>query len=80
MKFGRQTTLRDQAVLNPTGMVFKFYRDRFGTIPVNVSGNSVLLANCVAEKLFRHQLDPVVFHVFSSLRLQSTDLWIWWII
>ena len=31
---------RDQAVLNPTGMVFKFYRDRFGTIPVDVSGNS----------------------------------------
>ena len=29
-----------QAVLNPTGMLFKFYRDRFGTIPVEVSGNS----------------------------------------
>jgi alpha-N-arabinofuranosidase len=31
---------RGQAVLNPTGMLFKFYRDRFGTIPVAVSGNS----------------------------------------
>jgi len=29
-----------QAVLNPVGMLFKFYRDRFGTIPVDVSGNS----------------------------------------
>ncbi len=29
-----------QAVLNPAGMLFKFYRDRFGTIPVDVSGNS----------------------------------------
>ena len=29
-----------QAVLNPTGMLFKFYRDRFGTIPVAVSGSS----------------------------------------
>ena len=29
-----------QAVLNPTGMLFKFYRDYFGTIPVDVSGNS----------------------------------------
>ena len=29
-----------QAVLNPTGMLFKFYRDRFGTIPVEVTGNS----------------------------------------
>lgn len=29
-----------QAVLTPTGMLFKFYRDRFGTIPVDVSGNS----------------------------------------
>ena len=27
-------------MLNPAGMVFKFYRDRFGTIPVDVSGNS----------------------------------------
>jgi len=31
---------RGQAVLNPTGMLFKFYRDRFGTIPVEVTGNS----------------------------------------
>ncbi|MBN1489380.1 MAG: alpha-N-arabinofuranosidase [Phycisphaerae bacterium] len=31
---------RGQAVLNPTGILFKFYRDRFGTIPVDVSGNS----------------------------------------
>jgi alpha-N-arabinofuranosidase len=31
---------RGQAVLNPIGMLFKFYRDRFGTIPVDVSGNS----------------------------------------
>jgi alpha-N-arabinofuranosidase len=29
-----------QAVLNPVGMLFKLYRDRFGTIPVEVSGNS----------------------------------------
>ncbi len=29
-----------QAVLNPTGMLFKFYRDRFGTIPIEVTGNS----------------------------------------
>jgi alpha-N-arabinofuranosidase len=29
-----------QAVLNPVGMLFKFYRDRFGTIPVDVSGDS----------------------------------------
>jgi len=29
-----------QAVLNPTGMLYKFYRDDFGTIPVDVSGNS----------------------------------------
>ncbi len=29
-----------QAVLNPVGMLFKLYRDRFGTIPVAVSGNS----------------------------------------
>src|SRR5512136_218440 len=30
----------DEAVLNTTGMLFKFYRDYFGTIPVEVSGNS----------------------------------------
>jgi alpha-N-arabinofuranosidase len=29
-----------QAVLNPTGMLFKLYRDHYGTIPVDVSGNS----------------------------------------
>ena len=31
---------RGQAVLNPTGMLFKLYRDRFGAIPVEVTGNS----------------------------------------
>lgn len=31
---------RDQAVLNPVGMLFKFYRDCYGTIPVETSGNS----------------------------------------
>jgi alpha-N-arabinofuranosidase len=31
---------RGQAVLNPTGMLFKLYRDHYGTIPVDVSGNS----------------------------------------
>jgi alpha-L-arabinofuranosidase len=31
---------RHEAVLNPTGLLFKLYRDRFGTIPVEVSGNS----------------------------------------
>ncbi len=34
------TSARGQAVLNPTGLVFKFYRDSFGSIPVSVSGNS----------------------------------------
>lgn len=29
-----------EAVLNPAGLLFKLYRDRFGTIPVQVSGNS----------------------------------------
>jgi alpha-N-arabinofuranosidase len=29
-----------EAVLNPTGMLFKMYRDHFGTIPVEVTGNS----------------------------------------
>ena len=29
-----------EAVLNPTGLLFKMYRDHFGTIPVAVSGNS----------------------------------------
>lgn len=31
---------RGQAVLSPTGMLFKLYRDHFGTIPVDVQGNS----------------------------------------
>ena len=29
-----------EAVLNPTGMLFKMYRDHFGVIPVEVGGNS----------------------------------------
>jgi alpha-N-arabinofuranosidase len=37
---GTYSAARGQAVLNPTGMLFKLYRDRFGTIPVGVSGNS----------------------------------------
>jgi alpha-N-arabinofuranosidase len=31
---------RTDAVLSPTGLLFKMYRDHFGTIPVEVSGNS----------------------------------------
>ena len=31
---------RTEAILNPTGMLFKMYRDHFGTIPVEVSGSS----------------------------------------
>jgi alpha-N-arabinofuranosidase len=31
---------RTEAVLNPTGMLFKMYRDHFGTIPVEVTGDS----------------------------------------
>jgi alpha-N-arabinofuranosidase len=31
---------RSEAVLNPTGLMFKMYRDHFGTIPVEVTGNS----------------------------------------
>ena len=31
---------RTDAVLNPTGLLFKMYRDHFGTIPVQVSGDS----------------------------------------
>jgi alpha-N-arabinofuranosidase len=31
---------RTQAVLNPAGLLFKLYRDHFGTIPVDVAGNS----------------------------------------
>lgn len=30
----------NEAVLNPTGMVFKMYRDHFGVIPVEVAGES----------------------------------------
>jgi alpha-N-arabinofuranosidase len=37
---GTYNAAHGQAVLNPTGMLFKFYRDCFGTIPVDVSGNS----------------------------------------
>jgi len=31
---------RTAAVLNPTGLMFKMYREHFGTLPVSVSGNS----------------------------------------
>ena len=31
---------RTEAELNPTGMLFKMYREHFGTIPVEVSGDS----------------------------------------
>ncbi len=31
---------RTDAILNPTGMLFKMYRDHFGTIPVEVTGDS----------------------------------------
>ena len=31
---------RTEAILNPTGMLFKMYRDHFGTIPVTVTGDS----------------------------------------
>ena len=31
---------RTDAVLNPTGLLFKLYREHFGTIPVEVSGDS----------------------------------------
>jgi alpha-N-arabinofuranosidase len=31
---------RTDAVLNPAGLMFKMYHDHFGTIPVEVSGNS----------------------------------------
>jgi len=31
---------RTHAVLSPTGLLFKLYREHFGTIPVQVSGNS----------------------------------------
>ena len=31
---------RTEAVLNPAGLMFKLYRDHFGTVPVEVAGNS----------------------------------------
>ncbi|MGA2059492.1 MAG: hypothetical protein ABSG67_03340 [Thermoguttaceae bacterium] len=31
---------RSEAVLNPVGLIFKLYRDHFGTLPVEVTGNS----------------------------------------
>jgi len=34
------STNRTEAVLNPSGLLFKLYRDHFGSIPVAVSGNS----------------------------------------
>ncbi|HZD32315.1 MAG TPA: alpha-N-arabinofuranosidase [Candidatus Angelobacter sp.] len=34
------STNRTEAVLNPTGLLFKMYRDHFGTIPVQVSGDA----------------------------------------
>jgi len=37
---GTYNASRGQAILNPTGMLFKLYRDHYGTIPVDVSGNS----------------------------------------
>ncbi|MBN2181494.1 MAG: hypothetical protein JW715_06240 [Sedimentisphaerales bacterium] len=36
---GTYSTADGRAVLNPVGMLFKFYRDYYGTIPVDVSGN-----------------------------------------
>ena len=34
------STNRTEAVLNPTGLLFQMYRDHFGTIPIEVAGNS----------------------------------------
>ena len=34
------STNRTEAVLNPTGLLFKMYREHFGSIPVEVSGDS----------------------------------------
>ena len=34
------TSNHTEAVLNPTGLLFKMYRDHFGQIPVEVTGNS----------------------------------------
>jgi alpha-N-arabinofuranosidase len=35
------TSNRTEAVLNPTGLLFKMYRDHFGEVPVEVTGNSL---------------------------------------
>jgi alpha-N-arabinofuranosidase len=37
---GTYSAAGGQAVLNPVGMLFKMYRDYYGTIPVETSGNS----------------------------------------
>ena len=37
---GMMSSNRTEAKLNPTGMLFKMYRDHFGTIPVEVTGYS----------------------------------------
>jgi alpha-N-arabinofuranosidase len=37
---GTYSAAGGQAVLNPVGMLFKFYRDHYGTIPVETLGNS----------------------------------------
>ncbi|HBF33529.1 TPA: alpha-N-arabinofuranosidase [Candidatus Sumerlaeota bacterium] len=37
---GAYSAKHGQAALNPTGMIFKFYHEHYGTIPVNVSGNA----------------------------------------
>jgi len=37
---GTYSAAGGEAILNPVGMLFKFYRDYYGTIPVDVSGNS----------------------------------------
>jgi alpha-N-arabinofuranosidase len=37
---GTYNAAHGQAVLNPVGMLFKLYREHYGTIPVDVSGNS----------------------------------------
>ena len=34
------STNRTEAVLNPTGLLFQMYRDHFGTIPIEVAGDS----------------------------------------
>jgi alpha-N-arabinofuranosidase len=37
---GTYSAAGGQVVLNPVGILFKLYRDHYGTIPVDVSGNS----------------------------------------